>query len=173
LTRAYQYPPLCDRRVGHVRALVAPNGAITEVWHYDSWGNPISPPAERIDQPFTWNGAYGYEYIPFTGLYHVGAREYDPRTARWLQKDPIDAASGDPNLYRYCGNAPVNWTDPDGQKIMIVTIYDDFIGALPDALAGDLIGGGGGLLYALSFQNKPTRTGYARLGRANPSARYG
>ena len=28
-----------------------------------------------------WNGAYGYEYIPFTGLYYVGAREYDPRTA--------------------------------------------------------------------------------------------
>jgi riboflavin synthase len=36
----------------------------------------------------------------------VGAREYDPRTARWLQRDPIDAASGDPNLYRYCGNDP-------------------------------------------------------------------
>jgi RHS repeat-associated protein len=51
----------------------------------------------------------------------VGAREYDPRTARWLQRDPIDIASGDPNLYRYCGNEPVNWTDPDGQKIMIVT----------------------------------------------------
>jgi hypothetical protein len=54
-----------------------------------------------------------------------------------------------------------------------VTPNDDFIGALPDALAGDLIGRGGGLLCALSFQNKPTRTGYARLGRANPSARYG
>ncbi|MCW5935246.1 MAG: hypothetical protein KIT45_13275 [Fimbriimonadia bacterium] len=38
-----------------------------------------------------------------TGLYHVSAREYDPRTARWLQRDPIHAASGDPNVYRYCG----------------------------------------------------------------------
>ncbi|MCL6534131.1 MAG: RHS repeat-associated core domain-containing protein, partial [Armatimonadetes bacterium] len=37
--------------------------------------------------------------MPATGLYHVGAREYDPRTARWLQRDPIDIASGDPNLY--------------------------------------------------------------------------
>ncbi len=100
--------------LGHVRALVAPNGAITEVWHYDSWGNPISPPAQRIEQPFLWNGAYGYEYIPFTGLYHVGAREYDPRTARWLQRDPIDAASGDSNLYRYAGNDPVNMADDGG-----------------------------------------------------------
>ena len=48
------------------------------------------------------------------GLYHVGARAYDPRTARWLQRDPIDAASGDPNLYRYCGNDPINRADPSG-----------------------------------------------------------
>jgi RHS repeat-associated protein len=34
----------------------------------------------------------------------MDARAYDPHTARWLQRDPIDAASGDPNLYRYCGN---------------------------------------------------------------------
>jgi hypothetical protein len=46
----------------------------------------------------------------------VGAREYDPRTARWLQRDPIDAASGDPNLYRYCGNEPVSSWDDGAQR---------------------------------------------------------
>ena len=56
----------------------------------------------------TCNGAYGYEWVPETGLYHVGARAYDPRTARWLQRDPTDADSGDPNLYRFCGNDPIN-----------------------------------------------------------------
>ncbi len=49
-------------------------------------------------------------------MYHVGAREYDPRTGRWLQRDPIDTASGDPNLYRYCGNDPLNHYDPDGTQ---------------------------------------------------------
>ena len=44
----------------------------------------------------------------------MGAREYDPRTARWLQRDPIGAASGDPNLYRYAGNDPINWFDSGG-----------------------------------------------------------
>ena len=60
--------------------------------------------------------AYGYEWVPETGLYHVGARVYDPRTARWLQRDPIDADSGDPNLYRYAGNAPLGYQDPNGLK---------------------------------------------------------
>ena len=93
--------------LGHVRALVAPNGAITEAWHYDSWDNPISPPAQRIEQPFLWNGAYGYEYIPFTGLYHVGAREYDPRTARWLQRQ----GSNPTNPYIAQENDPINNID--------------------------------------------------------------
>jgi len=60
--------------------------------------------------------AYGYEWVPETGLYHVGARVYDPRTARWLQRDPIDADSGDPNLYRYCGNDPVSSWDDGGEQ---------------------------------------------------------
>ncbi|NUQ71942.1 MAG: RHS repeat-associated core domain-containing protein, partial [Chthonomonadales bacterium] len=58
--------------------------------------------------------AAGYQHVPFTGLYHVGAREYDPRTARWLQRDPIGQSSGDPNLYRYCLNDAVNLSDPSG-----------------------------------------------------------
>ena len=64
-------------------------------------------PAQRIEQPFLWNGAYGYEYIPFTGLYHVGTREYDSRTARWLQRAPIGVAGGNPSVYAYCGNEPL------------------------------------------------------------------
>ena len=72
-----------------------------------------------------WNGAYGYEYIPFTGLYHVGAREYDPRTARWLQRDPIGVAGGHPNVYLYCGNDPINDADPTGMDPHV--IYAEFI----------------------------------------------
>ena len=104
--------------LGHVRALVSPSGAITDRYTYDSWGNLIEQ-AGNTPNPFTWNGAYGYEFIPFTGLYHVGAREYDPRTARWLQRDPIDVAGGHPNVYVYCFNSPLIWKDPNGLQIVI------------------------------------------------------
>jgi len=114
--------------LGHVRALVGRVGSswqVTDTYAYDSWGNLIARTGATA-QPFTWNGAYGYEYIPATGLYHVGAREYDPRTGRWLQRDPIDAASGDPNLYRYVGNDPVNKADPNG----LTWYYDQRTGAI-------------------------------------------
>jgi len=68
----------------------------------------------------------------------VGAREYDPRTARWLQRDPIDAASGDPNLYRYCGNDPINAKDPSGRIAFIPVLVG---GAAVGALSGTVISG--------------------------------
>ena len=109
-----------------------------------------------VAQPFTWNAAYGYEWDCFagTGLYHVGARAYDPRTARWLQRDPIDAASGDPNLYRYAGNDPVNQVDPDGTRwdyhdlldvagfIPVVGEIADLANAVGYALEGDWVNAG-------------------------------
>ncbi len=69
---------------------------------------------ESTRQPFRWNGAFGYEYVAFTGLYHVGARGYDPRVSRWLQRDPIDIAGGHPNVYLYCANDPLNAVDSSG-----------------------------------------------------------
>ncbi|MEU5343997.1 ricin-type beta-trefoil lectin domain protein [Streptomyces sp. NPDC020766] len=50
------------------------------------------------------------------GLVHLGAREYDPATGRFLSADPVlDLA--DPvqmNGYVYCENNPVTFADPSG-----------------------------------------------------------
>jgi RHS repeat-associated protein len=124
---------VCDA-LGHVRALIdAETCQITDRYDYDAWGNVVHNGTTR--QPFTWNGAYGYEWMPFTwdrapgyddtwhleiGLYHVGTRAYDPRTARWLQRDPINTSS-----YRYAENNPLNQIDPDGTNWS----YHDLLGA--------------------------------------------
>ena len=97
--------------LGHTRLLLDSSGNITDRYSYDGWGNPIEQTGTTFN-PFRWNAAYGYEWTPATGLYHVGSREYDPRTARCLQRDPLDAASGDPILQRqsrfYCSRLNVS-----------------------------------------------------------------
>jgi RHS repeat-associated protein len=46
-----------------------------------------------------------------TGLVYFGARWYDPEIGRWITPDPAEDGE---NWYSYCGNNPVNYTDPDG-----------------------------------------------------------
>ena len=55
----------------------------------------------------------GQEYDAETGLYHMGARYYDPDAGRFLSEDPLGIAGG-LNLYRYASNNPVLHRDPTG-----------------------------------------------------------
>jgi RHS repeat-associated protein len=130
--------------LGHTRLVLDANGNAVNRYAYDAWGNLIDY-EEAVPNPFTWNGAYGYEYIPLTGLYHVGAREYDPRTGRWLQRDPIEASSGDPHFWRYCKSNPLNFADPTGAVPEWVHAGLDMLGLIP--VIGDVADGINGLAY--------------------------
>jgi RHS repeat-associated protein len=60
---------------------------------------------------------YGYaggERDSNTGLDHFGERYFDPKSGRWIRRDPLGFGGGDQNLYRYVGNDPVNKLDPTG-----------------------------------------------------------
>ncbi|WP_197288473.1 RHS repeat-associated core domain-containing protein [Nocardia sp. NRRL S-836] len=54
-----------------------------------------------------------------TGLTHLGAREYDPATGRFLSDDPImnTANPQQVNGYSYSNNNPVNFSDPSGMYL--------------------------------------------------------
>lgn len=54
------------------------------------------------------------EFDAETGLIHMGFRDYDPETGRFLQEDPIGFAGGDVNLYAYVHNNPIRYVDPLG-----------------------------------------------------------
>ncbi|MFF0298601.1 polymorphic toxin-type HINT domain-containing protein [Kitasatospora sp. NPDC004614] len=65
-----------------------------------------------------WAGDKGFVggTIEGTGFTNLGARQYDPRTGRFLSVDPVFNA-GDPqswNGYAYANNDPVNGSDPNG-----------------------------------------------------------
>ncbi|RAJ70638.1 MULTISPECIES: RHS repeat-associated core domain-containing protein [unclassified Streptomyces] len=52
-----------------------------------------------------------------TGYTHLGAREYDPQTGRFLSVDPL-FTTDDPaqhNAYQYANNNPVTFSDPTGE----------------------------------------------------------
>ncbi len=51
-----------------------------------------------------------------TGLTHLGARQYDPATGRFISVDPILDLAGPQQThgYSYANNAPVAFSDPTG-----------------------------------------------------------
>lgn len=46
-------------------------------------------------------------------IYYFNRRFFDPHLQRWLNRDPVQERGG-LNLYGYCGNDPVDQTDPSG-----------------------------------------------------------
>ncbi|MEV5831528.1 RHS repeat-associated core domain-containing protein [Spirillospora sp. NPDC052242] len=72
-----------------------------------------------LDEDATWpsdKGFLGGTQEP-TGLTHLGAREYDPETGRFISVDPV-MNLGDQqsyNGYAYAENSPVTYSDPTGR----------------------------------------------------------
>jgi len=65
--------------------------------------------------PFRYRGYY---YDKETQLYYLMSRYYDPVTHRFLNADGYFQSGGcllDTNMGAYCGNNPVNFSDPTGQ----------------------------------------------------------
>ncbi len=86
-------------------------GMFAATMFYDAWGQARSTSG-------TGHGKYrftGAELDATSGLYHMGARFYDPSIGRWLSEDPIKAAGPSAlNFYAYVSNNPLVYTDPSG-----------------------------------------------------------
>ncbi|MFF8639007.1 RHS repeat domain-containing protein [Streptomyces pilosus] len=75
----------------------------------------------RGTAPTAWPDDKGFLGKPAdadTGLTHIGAREYDPTTGRFLSVDPILAPEDHESLngYAYANNTPVTKSDPTGLR---------------------------------------------------------
>ncbi len=95
-------------------------------YNYDSWGNILSI-TDRDGDNITDNNHIGfinpfryrsYYYDTETNLYYLNSRYYSPLLKRFLNVDKILGANRDMmsyNLYAYCSNNPVNYSDVSGQ----------------------------------------------------------
>src|SRR5207247_1890015 len=63
----------------------------------------------------------GYRTDSDSGLLLLGQRYYDPSLGRFISRDPTGYGGGDPNLYRYSNNNPVNASDPNGTFVQLLT----------------------------------------------------
>ncbi|MEV6949363.1 RHS repeat-associated core domain-containing protein [Streptomyces sp. NPDC051172] len=75
----------------------------------------------RGTTPSAWPDDKGFLGKPAdaeTGLTHIGAREYDPATGRFLSVDPVLASDDHESLngYAYANNTPVTKSDPTGLR---------------------------------------------------------
>ena len=99
-------------------------------YKYDSWGNHAVLDANGADltdamhignrNPFRYRG---YFYDVETGLYYLNSRYYDPETGRFISPDSLKylepTYNNGLNLYAYCLNNPVRYSDPTGCSIVL------------------------------------------------------
>src|SRR5205823_1107683 len=112
---------------------------IIEKYKYDAFGAPtfyngsgtqITTSAYKNRFLFT-----GREYAATFGFYEYRARAYNPTLGRFMSEDPklfvrriglgasADWSFGSHpdqaefNLFRYCGNDPLDWADPMGEDV--------------------------------------------------------
>src|SRR2546430_16391709 len=101
-----------------------PYASFLERYRYDAFGKPTvtdwwgNPHVDGNNQPRSWYGNRfmftGREYLQELGIYDYRHRMYHPQLGRFLQSDPTGFDAGDMNLFRYCGDDPVDRSDPTG-----------------------------------------------------------
>ena len=83
-------------------------GNVLSETHRDASGSIVTSGSGYLDEAFEYTGRL---FDKDTGLQNNLNRWYDPKIGRWMSEDPIEA---DVNSYRYVGNSPTNYRDPNG-----------------------------------------------------------
>ena len=104
---------------GDVIALLDGTGNVVVSYVYDAWGAPIGKSGSMAEtlgsvQPFRYRG---YVFDEEMGLYDLWSRYYNPWWGRFVNADVLIGAGKllSHNLFAYCDNVPVSFSDKHGQ----------------------------------------------------------
>ena len=105
-------------------AILDNTGAPVVKYAYDAFGNCTCYYSTNDDlansNPLRYRSYY---FDADTGLYYLNARYYNPQWRRFISPDDtayldIETVNG-LNLYAYCGNDPINYSDPSGHSLIL------------------------------------------------------
>ena len=155
------------------------NNQMVASYVYDAWGNHIVLDSNNeiitnhshigFINPFRYRSYY---FDDETGLYYLKTRYYDPQVCRFISIDSLEFLNetkvGGLNLFIYCLNNPIMYSDPRGNSaeeswqyliagIFVILVVlgiaiasSGFGGAVIGVLAGAFLGG---LFGGLKFEN--------------------
>ena len=109
---AYLYAHDANKNVSEL--VNARTGEVAARYAYAAFGATLvseGPLARR--NPFRFSSEYADDE---TGLIYYNWRHYDPVHGAWLGRDPI-GVDGGANLYAFCGNDPINFSDKNGTRV--------------------------------------------------------
>ncbi|TAN36680.1 MAG: hypothetical protein EPN23_07675, partial [Verrucomicrobia bacterium] len=110
--------------LGNVTHLTDESGNVVEQYKYDVFGHPtILSPVSGVLSSSAYGNRFlftGREWLAELGLYDYRNRIYSPMLGRFVQTDPMGFLAGDVNIYRYCGNNPVDYYDFDGLNKKVI-----------------------------------------------------
>jgi RHS repeat-associated protein len=101
---------LLTDNLGSIREVISKTGTVLDQITYGAFGNILSQTNSSNAPRYLYAGG---EWDGNLGLYHFGARWDDPVDGRWISQDPLSLGP-DTNPYRYVGNEPTSFTDPNG-----------------------------------------------------------
>jgi RHS repeat-associated protein len=161
---------------GNVNFLLDNDGVVVQKYTYDVFGRPkIMGPGGAERASCHYNNRFlfqGREYIDEIGVYDYRNRFYHPDLGRFLQVDPTGFDAGDMNLFRFCGDDPIDGSDPTGltaflpDRIWEMARYMDssnmtqglfqeqMLRRFPAGMDGDDGGGGSGKSKSVSSENE-------------------
>jgi RHS repeat-associated protein len=123
--------------LGSPRLVTDSAGTVIGTTQYDAFGAVQQQSGTQAQVGFT-----GTQQDAASGLVYLRARYYDPRTGRFLTKDPVRGSAARPatqHAYTYALNNPTRFIDPSGKRCVAVSY-----GGIFDNPFGSGGGGGGG-----------------------------
>ena len=115
---------------GNVAHLTNSMGYSVKDYEYDAFGNEKNPGTNDTN-PFRYRGEY---FDNETRTYYLRARNYDPSTGRFTQRDAFIGFHDDPlslNRYTYGHNNPIRYRDPSGYVVTQADINNAYANHSP------------------------------------------